>query len=126
MIIGALVVVLCIGSGLGLLGRFVMPGRHGLVRVLFRDTRLAPRLLARDDEVWWEIGGGVFGALGGYVAGRWYDGYSLMGTTPLRWYLSVIGALVLVGIAIVSGVIERSRWARRLGMHEWLSRGATR
>ena len=126
MIIGALVVVLCIGSGLGLLGRFVMPGRHGLIRVLFRDTRLAPRLLARDDEVWWELGAGVVGALGGYVAGRCYDGYSLMGATPLRWYLAIVGALVLVGIAIVSGVIERSRWARQLGMHEWLSRGAAR
>jgi hypothetical protein len=124
MMIGALVVVLCIGSGIGLLGRFVMPGRHGLVRVLLRDTRLAPRLLAHDDEVWWEVGGGVLGALGGYVVGRWYDGYSLLGSTPLRWYLAVIGALVLVGIAIVSGVIERSRWTRELGLHEW--RGFTR
>jgi hypothetical protein len=97
-----------------------------LVPFQFSDTRLAPRLKAPDDEVWWEIGGGVFGALGGYVAGRWYDGYSLMGATPLRWFLAVVGALVLVGIAIVSGVIERSRWARQLGMHEWLSRGTAR
>jgi hypothetical protein len=124
VIIGALVVVLCIGSGIGLLGRFVVPGRHGLVRVLFRDTRLASRLLRHDDEVWWEVGAGVLGALAGYVAGRLYDGYSLLGATPLRWYLAVVGSLVLVGIAILSGVIERSRWTRRLGMHEWLSRGA--
>jgi hypothetical protein len=118
VIIGALFVVLCLGSGIGLVGRFFVPGRRGLLHVLFRDTRLAPRLLAKDDEVGWEVGGGVLGALGGYIAGRWYDGYSLLGNTPLRWYLAVIGALVLVGIAIVSGVIERSRWTRNMGLHE--------
>jgi hypothetical protein len=118
VIIGALLVVLCVGSGIGLLGRFVVPGRHGLMRVLVRDTRLAPRLLAHDDEVGWEVGGGVLGALAGYVAGRWYDGYSLLGTTPLRWYLAVVGALVLVGIAVASGVIERKRWTRRMHLHE--------
>ena len=115
--IGALLVVLCIGTVVGLFGRFVTPGRHGLVRILFRDTRLAPRLLARDDEVWWEIGGGVLGALGGYIAGRWYDSHSLFGATPMRWYLAVFGAVMLASIAIASGVIERSRWTRNMGLH---------
>lgn len=109
--------VLCIGSVVGLLGRFAVPSRHGVVRVPFRDARLAPRLLTDDDEVNWEIGGGVLGALGGYIAGRWYDSYSF-GATPMRWYLAVFGAIVLVGIAIASGVIERSRWTRNMGLHE--------
>lgn len=117
MIIGALLVALCIGAVVGLVGRFVMPGRHGLLHVAFRDTKLMPRLLRHDDEVWWEVGGGVLGAVGGYLGGRWLDSFSPFGgATAMRWYGAVIGAFVLVGIAIVSGVIERSRDTRRLGL----------
>jgi hypothetical protein len=122
VIVGALI-ALGIGAGIGLVGRFAVPGRHGLLRVALRDTKLVPHLLRRDDEVWWEVGGGAFGAFLGYGAGRWYDGDSLLGPTPLRWYLAVLGALALVGIAILSGVIERSRWTRQLGVHHWTTRG---
>jgi len=101
-----------------------VPGRRGILRVAMRDTKLVPQMLRHDDEVLWEVGGGTLGALGGYIVGRWYDGYSLLGTTPLRWYLAVFGALLLVGIAIVSGIIERSRWTRQLGVHEWKLGGA--
>jgi hypothetical protein len=125
VIVGALL-VLGIGAGIGLLGRFAVPGRHGLLRVALRDTKLVPQLLRRDDEVWWEVGGGALGALLGYVAGRWYDAYALIPASPLRWYLAVIGALALVGIAILSGVIERSRFTRQLGLRDWTMRGSVR
>jgi hypothetical protein len=115
--------VLGIGAGIGLAGRFAVPGRHGLLRVARRDAKLLPHLLRRDDEVWWEVGGGALGALLGYLVGRWYDGYALISASPLRWYLAVVGALALVGIAILSGVIERSRWTRQLGVHHWTTRG---
>jgi hypothetical protein len=124
VLIGALVLVLCVGAAIGLLGRLAVPGRHGLLRVALRDAKLVPHLLRHDDEVLWEVGGGSLGALGGYIVGRWYDGYSLLGATPLRWYLALFGALLLVGIAIVSGIIERSRWTRRLGVHQWRLGGA--
>lgn len=118
--IGALVVVICIGAAFGLVGRLAVPGRHGLFRVLVTEPRHALRLLAHDDEVAWEVGGGVLGAVGGYFAGRWYDGYSLLGPSVFRWELAVIGALVLTGIAVASGVIERSRSTRALGTHRGL------
>ncbi|HVT76750.1 MAG TPA: hypothetical protein VHD87_06940 [Acidimicrobiales bacterium] len=121
--IAALVLVLCVGAAVGFVGRLVVPGRHGLLRVLFRDTRLAPRLVAADDEVWWEVGAGALGAVGGYIAGRLYDGYTLLGPSTMRWYLAVVGAAVMVGIAIASGVIERKRWTRRLGLRGGLDRG---
>jgi hypothetical protein len=125
VLVGALVVVLFIGAVVGFAGRFVVPGRRGLLRVALRDAKLVPRLLAHDDEVWWEVGGGTLGSLFGYAVGRWFDGYSLLGATPARWYLAVIGAVLLVGIAIVSGAIERARWTRQLGVHDWRA-GATR
>ena len=125
MIVGALM-VLGIGAGIGILGRFAVPGRHGLLRVALRDAKLVPHLLRRDDEVWWEVGGGALGALFGYILGRWFDAYSVVGATPVRWYFAVLGALMLVGIAILSGVIERSRWTRQLGVHHWTPRGSAR
>jgi hypothetical protein len=124
VLVGALVAVLLLGAVIGLLGRFAVPGRRGLLRVALRDTKLVPNMLRHDDEVLWEVGGGTIGALGGYIVGRWYDGYSLLGATPLRWYLAVVGALVLVGIAIVSGAIERSRFTRELGTHQGWYGGA--
>jgi hypothetical protein len=126
VLIGALTVVLGIGAGIGLFGRLAVPGRHGLLHVARRDIKLLPQLLRHDDEVRWEVGGGVLGALFGYGIGRWYDSYSLMGASPARWYLAVVWAILIVGIAIVSGAIERSRWTRRLGVHDWMARGGAR
>jgi hypothetical protein len=126
VLIGALVVVLGIGAGIGFFGRLAVPGRHGLLRVALRDVKLVPQLLRRDDEVRWEVGGGVIGALFGYGSGRWYDSYSLSGASPARWYLAVVWAILVVGIAVISGAIERSRWTRRLGVHNWMVRGSAR
>ena len=114
---GALLAVLVIGVGTGLVGRLLMPGRHGLAFVLRRDPKVAPRLLIRDIETRWEVSAGLFGALGGYLVGRLIDAQSPFGASPARWYLAVLGAVVITTISIVSEMIERSRISRRAGMH---------
>ena len=114
--LGAFLAVLAIGAVLGLLGRMVVPGRHGLMLVVRRNPRLAPRFLLRDPEARWELGAGWLGGLMGYFLGRAYDAQLPFGPTPVRWYLAVMGSLVIVGISIAAGVIERSKTTRRLGM----------
>lgn len=118
--------VLVIGTILGLLGRLAMPGRHGLVRVALRDAKLAPRLLVRDIETRWEVGAGIIGGCVGYALGLLYDAQTQLGTTPMRWTLCVLVALVFVAISIASGVIERSDVTRRVGVHRWAGRGVGR
>jgi uncharacterized membrane protein YeaQ/YmgE (transglycosylase-associated protein family) len=113
---GALLAVLVIGVVAGLVGRLFMPGRHGLVNLLRRDLKLAPRLLVRDIETRWEVAAGAFGALGGYMLGRIADAQSPFGPSPARWVLAVVGACVLVLISIASEILERQRPTRRLGM----------
>lgn len=114
---GALLAVLAIGFVAGLVGRLVLPGRHGLVHLLRRDPKLAPRLFTHDVETRWEVSAGLIGALGGYLVGRIADAANPFGPTPLRWILCVAGAIVLVIISIASEMIERSRYTRRVGMH---------
>src|SRR5688500_18611699 len=110
---GALLFELLVGVSVGLVGRLLMPGRHGLVHVMWRDPRLAPRLWTHDTETRWEVGAGILGGVGGYVVGRLFDAQAALGATPVRWILCVVGAFVLVGISVASGVIERSRYTRR-------------
>lgn len=99
-----------------------MPGRSGLLLVARRDPKLLPRLLKRDGEVRWEVTAGVLGASVAYFVGRAYDGATRLGPSPLRWWLSVIGAAVVVAIAVVAGVIERAEPTRRLGTRRRLLR----
>ena len=112
---GALLAVLVIGVAIGLVGRLLMPGRHGLAFVLRRDPKLAPRLFMHDIETRWEVSAGVFGAMLGYVIGRFLDAQSPFGASPARWVLAVLGAVVITGISIASEVIERGRVSRRTG-----------
>lgn len=93
-----------------------MPGRHGLVQLLRRDPKLAPRLFVRDVETRWEVAAGLFGGTLGYALGRLADAQSPFGPSPARWVLAVVGAAVLVAISIASEVIERQRPTRRLGV----------
>lgn len=81
-----------------------------------RNPRLAPRFLMRDPEARWELCAGWLGGMMGYLIGRAYDTQLPFGPTPIRWYLAVAGSLVIIGISILSGVIERSKTTRRLGM----------
>lgn len=111
---GALLVVLGIGLSVGLVGRFVLPSRHGLVQVIRREPRALFGALWRDVEMRWELGAGVLGSLGGYVLGRFADAQTGFGATPARWTLAVVGAVVMVGISIASEVIERGRFTRRV------------
>ncbi|MEY2426544.1 MAG: hypothetical protein QOI61_2116 [Actinomycetota bacterium] len=113
--VGGFVVVLGLGAAVGMIGRLVMPGRHGLLLVALRDPKLLPRLLKHDGEIRWEVTAGVLGASVAYLVGRAYDSAANVGPSPTRWWLSAIGATVVVGIAVVSGVIERLEPTRRLG-----------
>ena len=115
--LGALLSILIIGAVLGTLGRMVVPGRHGIVLVVRRNPRLAPRFLIRDPEARWELGAGWLGGVMGYFLGIAYDAQVGLGASPARWYLAIIGSAVIVGISVASGVIERSKMTRRMGMH---------
>lgn len=111
---GALLVVFAIGLTVGLVGRFVLPSRHGLVEVIRRKPSGLFAALWRDVEMRWEMGAGVLGSLGGYVLGRFADAQTGFGATTARWALAVAGAVVMVGISIASEVIERGRFTRRV------------
>ena len=119
--VGGFLVVLGLGAAVGLLGRLVMPGRHGLLLVALRDPKLLPRLLKRDDEVRWEVSAGVLGATMAYLVARALVSAAQSGPSPARWWMAILGAAVVVGIAVASGVIERSKPTRRLGTHRWLT-----
>jgi uncharacterized membrane protein YeaQ/YmgE (transglycosylase-associated protein family) len=106
---GALLVVLVVGSIVGVFGRMIVPGHD---RLAVGDLAQFPPALAHDDEVRWEVGGGLIGAVGGYIAGRIFDAASFGAATQMRWWLCVLGAVVFTGIAIASGVIERRKDTR--------------
>jgi hypothetical protein len=129
--VGALFAVLVIGVGLGLLERLMLPGRHGLLKVLWRDLTLLPRMaigavpgrlgfariLMRDVELRWETGASLIGAYGGYFVGRAFDHTTGGPPSVLRWTLCIVGAAIFGAIAMASGVIERTAITRQLGIH---------
>jgi hypothetical protein len=113
------------------LGRFVLPGRHGLIRVVMRDLKLLPRILIgrvpgrvgvakillRDVELRWAMLASLIGAYAGYFAGRSYEMNAYDATADMRWLLSIGGAIALMLLAMAIDVMHRTAPTRRLGIH---------
>jgi hypothetical protein len=112
---GVILAVLVTAFTVGFVGRLVMPGRHGLMRLMWSDPRLVRRFVVRDVELRWETGAGLLGATAGYTAGRVFDAWA-GSTTETRWVLLVVLSVVFTGISIASGVIENSRFTREMGI----------
>jgi len=124
--IGSMFAVLGVGIGIGLLLRFVVPGRHGLVKVVVRDIKLLPRMLAgsvpgrigifkilgRDVDLRSTLWLAVAGTYGGFFAGRHY--YSMY---SMRWVLGIAGAIVLDVLYMIVSRLVHSAKTRRLGIH---------
>jgi hypothetical protein len=115
-----------IGVGLGLVGRFLMPGRHGLIKVVARDLRLLPRIavgtvpgrvgvarvIGRDVPLRWAVGSGVAGAYAGYFAAE-----ASAPASSLRWLATVAGAVVTLIVVMSVGAWRRTSVTRQLGIH---------
>jgi hypothetical protein len=117
--------VLGIGILLGLVGRFVMPGRHGLVKVVARDMGLLPRMVTgsvpgrrgviktviADVPLRWTLLVGVVGSFVGYLVGGRF-----ITANGADWGLSVAGAVALLALSAFGLTFQRTARTRRLGL----------
>jgi hypothetical protein len=124
--VGSMFAVLGVGIGMGLVMRFIVPGRHGLVKVVIRDTKLLPRILAgsvpgrigilkilgRDVDLRWTLLLSLAGAYGGFFAGR--NNYSMY---SMRWIFAIGAAVVLDVLYMIVARLAHSAKTRRLGIH---------
>jgi hypothetical protein len=113
---GVALAVLAIALVVGFLGRLVMPGRHGLLSLMLRDVRFVRRFVMDDVELRWEMGASLLGTVVGFLAGRAFDAFAAT-TSSAPAVVAVVGSVLFTAIAVVSGVIERSRFTRKLGIH---------
>lgn len=119
--------VVGIGIGMGLVGRFVMPGRHGLIKVVARDLKLLPRLatgtvpgrvgvlkvIARDVPLRWSIAFSVIGSVLGYVGSEAYFGEE----TRAAWPSTILGGVILLVLLMLGSSLVKTSRTRRLGIH---------
>lgn len=117
-----------IGIGLGLIGRLMLPGRHGLALVVARDAELLPsiltgtvpgrtgvlKILIRDIGLRWTMVASMAGTFVGYFVSRQYA------SSPARgfyWAIAVIGGVALVAMYYALNGLVRTSKTRRLGVH---------